>query len=51
MKYLNFILAFISFLGTAHWYVGCEKISLLDRIYKRRLGISTSYKLAKHWLK
>jgi hypothetical protein len=50
MRYINFITAFFSFLYCRNWWEGCEEVSFLDKIYKRRVGISTAYELSKHWL-
>ncbi len=50
MKYLKFIKSFFYFFGCRNWWQGCEKVSLWDRIYKRRVGIDTAYELSKHWL-
>ena len=52
MRYLNFIRSFFNFIGTRNWYIGIDKPTLYQRVFKWRLGVITSFKLAKQiWLK
>jgi len=38
---------FLKYFGRLNYYKGIEKLSFLDIVYKRRLGFSTSWRLAK----
>lgn len=47
MKYINRIKLFLNLLGTSNWYHGVDKPNLYERIYKWRLGVNTSWEVAK----
>jgi len=42
------IKTFFSFLYCLDAYVGCERITLWDRIYKRRIGIRRAWRISKN---
>lgn len=47
MKQIKRLQATLRYLGRLNYWEGCENLTFLDRMYKRRFGCTTAWRLAK----